>query len=245
MKAAGMREVTNRQRRNRREDVIEAAIRVFSAKGYASASIQDVAEEVGVLKGSLYHYIDSKEDLLARIFEESDAQSFSLMEDSRNLDLEAVERLRWFGRAWSRWYLDHIERARIYVNEWNHLTGERLKQVVKTRHEYEHRVEEIIDDVKRAGDAAPDLDTRYACFFVLTAINGLPTWYRRRGPDSAEHIAEVYGDMIVGMVCNSTGRSEAKPKSKAAAKAKSRGKPKAKGAPKSRPGAKAKAAGKH
>ena len=59
------------RRRNRGQDVIEAAIRVFHKKGYASASIQDVAAEVGVLKGSLYHYIDSKEDLLARIFEDS------------------------------------------------------------------------------------------------------------------------------------------------------------------------------
>jgi AcrR family transcriptional regulator len=234
-------------RRNRRGEVIEAAVQIFNEKGYAGASIQDVADAVGVLKGSLYHYIDSKEDLLARIFEESDAQSFSLIEESRNLDLEAVERLRWFGRSWSLWYLEHIERARIYVNEWSHLTGDRLKQVVKTRHEYEKRVEEIIDEVKRAGQAAPDLDTRYACFFVLTAINGLPTWYRRRGSDSAEHIAEVYGDMIVGMVCNSTGRSQAKPKVKAKSKAKPAGKARpaskveAKAAPKSRTRGKANA----
>ena len=37
-------------------------------------------------------------------------------------------------------------------------------------------------------------------FFVLTAINGLPTWYRRRGPDSAERIAESYAGLIVATV---------------------------------------------
>jgi AcrR family transcriptional regulator len=220
-------------------EVNEAAVQIFNEKGYAGASIQDVADAVGVLKGSLYHYIDSKEDLLARIFEESDEQSFSLIDESRSLDLEAVERLRWFGRSWSLWYLEHIERARIYVNEWNHLTGDRLKKVVKSRHEYEKRVEEIINDVKRAGQAAPDLDTRYACFFILTAINGLPTWYRRRGSDSAEHIAEVYGDMIVGMVCNSNGRALAKPKPKAGSTAKAKAKPKAR--PKAATKAKSKA----
>jgi AcrR family transcriptional regulator len=222
------------RRRNRRADVVEAAIKVFHEKGYASASIQDVADAVGVLKGSLYHYIDSKEDLLARIFEESDAQSFALMEQSHDLDLSAVERLRWFGRSWSLWYLENVERAAIYVNEWKHLSGQRLKDVLKTRHEYDARVAEIIDDVKLAGDASPDLDVRYATFFVLTAINGLPTWYRRRGPDPAEHIAEVYADMIVGMVCHSNGTLEKAPSgpgkanSKPAAKARSKRKADAK-----------------
>jgi TetR/AcrR family transcriptional regulator, cholesterol catabolism regulator len=190
------------QRRDRSEEVVKAAIKVFNEKGYASASIQDVADSVGVLKGSLYHYIESKEELLARVFEWSDRESFALMEESRKLDVTAVERLHWFARSWSLWYLENIERAAIYVNEWKHLTGTRLKKVVKTRHEYEQRVAEMIEDVKESGEASSDLDVRYACFFILTAVNGLPTWYRRRGPDPAEQIAEVYADMIVAMVCH-------------------------------------------
>ena len=96
--------------------MIEAAIRVFSAKGYASASIQDVAEEVGVLKGSLYHYIDSKEDLLARIFEDSADQFVAMLEEASNLDERPLERLRSFAHACSLWYLQNIERVGIYVD---------------------------------------------------------------------------------------------------------------------------------
>lgn len=218
------------QRRDRSEEVVKAAIKVFNEKGYASASIQDVADAVGVLKGSLYHYIESKEELLARIFEASDRESFAMMEESRKLDVSAVERLHWFARSWSLWYLENIERAAIYVNEWKHLTGPRLKAVVKTRHEYEERVAEMIEAVKESGEASPTLDVRYACFFILTAVNGLPTWYRRRGPDPAEQIAEVYADMIVAMVCH-TENAAAKPRSprpRAKAKAKAKAKTKAK-----------------
>ena len=49
-----------RRRPNREADVIDAAIEVFYQRGYAAATIQDVADKVGVLKGSLYYYIDSK-----------------------------------------------------------------------------------------------------------------------------------------------------------------------------------------
>ncbi|HVX31536.1 MAG TPA: TetR/AcrR family transcriptional regulator [Solirubrobacterales bacterium] len=219
------------ERRNRGSEVVDAAVAVFNEKGYTGAAIQDVADRVGVLKGSLYHYIDSKEDLLASIFEESDEMSFALMEESRNLQAPAVERLRQFARNWSLWYLENIERTAIYVNEWKHLTGPRLKKVVQMRHEYEKRVTEIIDDVRKDGQAAPGLDVRYACFFVLSAINGLPTWYRRGGPDPPDYIADAYAELIVGLVCQ--GHDEGKPAAparpaKAAAKRKAKAKAKAK-----------------
>jgi AcrR family transcriptional regulator len=189
-----------RTRRNRGQDVIEAAIRVFHKKGYASASIQDVAEEVGVLKGSLYHYIDSKEDLLARIFEDSAGHFEAMLAEAAGLDAPPVERLRSFARKCSLWYLKNIERVGIYVNEWEHLSGKRRKEVVRIRVDYERSLAEMIGDVKEAGEAGPDLDVNYATYFIFGALNGLPDWYRRRGPDPAEQIADGYARMIVATV---------------------------------------------
>jgi TetR/AcrR family transcriptional regulator, cholesterol catabolism regulator len=194
-------------KRNRREELLRAAIQVFDAKGYPRASIQDVADGVGMLKGSLYHYIDSKEDLLARIFEESDAQSFALIEEVKGLDISAVERVRVFARSWSLWYLQNVERASIYVKDWKHLTGERRKRALEKRRAYEASLEEIIEAVQREGNAAPGLDTRLACFFVLAAINGLPAWYRRKGEGTPEQIATAYGDLIVAAICGSADYS--------------------------------------
>jgi TetR/AcrR family transcriptional regulator, cholesterol catabolism regulator len=193
-----------RTRRNRSQDVIEAAIHVFHKKGYASASIQDVAAEVGVLKGSLYHYIDSKEDLLARIFEDSAGHFEEMLVVAAGLDAPAVERLRSFARECSLWYLQNIERTAIYVNEWEHLSGKRLKEVKRIRDAYEQRLTGLIAEVKAAGEAAPDLDVGYATYFIFGALNGLPTWYRRRGPDSAERIADGYAGMIVATVVGGT-----------------------------------------
>ena len=189
-----------RQRRNRRDDVIEAAIRVFHQKGYASASIQDVADEVGVLKGSLYHYIDSKDDLLARIFEDSAGHFTAMVGEASGLDEQPVEWLRSFARACSLWYLQNIERVTIYVTEWKHLTGKRLKEVVLIREDYERRLAGLIGEVVEAGEATPELDVNYATYFIFGALNGLPTWYRRRGPDSAERIADAYAELIVATV---------------------------------------------
>jgi AcrR family transcriptional regulator len=203
---AEARDANSRQRRNRRQDVLEAAVRVFHKKGYASASIQDVAEEVGVLKGSLYHYIDSKEDLLARIFEDSAGHFMEMLDEASGLDERPVERLRSFGRSCSLWYLKNIERVAIYATEWQHLTGKRRKEVVKIREAYEQRLAGLIGEVKEAGEAGPDLDVNFATYVIFGALNGLPDWYRRRGPDPAERIAGAYGDQIVNTVIGGARR---------------------------------------
>jgi AcrR family transcriptional regulator len=205
---AQVREAGSRQRRNRRQDVLEAAVRVFHKKGYASASIQDVAEEVGVLKGSLYHYIDSKEDLLARIFEDSAGHFLEMLDEASGLDERPVERLRSFGRSCSLWYLRNIERVAIYATEWKHLTGKRRKEVMKIRETYERRLAGLIGEVKEAGETAPDLDVNFATYFIFGALNGLPDWYRRRGPDPAEKIADAYADQIVNTVVGGVRRAE-------------------------------------
>src|ERR1700742_1512223 len=152
----------NRERRNRSQDVLEAAVRVFHKKGYASSSIQDIADEVGVLKGSLYHYIDSKEDLLARLFEDSAAHFLTMLDEAGSLDAPPVERLRRFAYSCSYWYLQNIERVTIYANEWKHLTGNRRKAVVEIREDYERRLASLIAAAKDAGEATPDLDLNFA-----------------------------------------------------------------------------------
>lgn len=200
MTAATSREAGGRQRRNRRQEVLEAAVRVFHKKGYASASIQDVAAEVGVLKGSLYHYIDSKEDLLARIFEDSAGRFVAMLDEASGLDERPVERLRSFARTCSLWYLRNIERVAIYATEWKHLTGKRRKEVMEIREAYERRLAGLIGEVVEAGEAVDHLDVNFATYFIFGALNGLPDWYRRRGPDPAERIADAYADLIVNTV---------------------------------------------
>jgi AcrR family transcriptional regulator len=58
------------QAEERREQILDAALRVFSEKGYAGASIRDIAREVGVTEGLLYHYFESKDQLMQACWQE-------------------------------------------------------------------------------------------------------------------------------------------------------------------------------
>jgi AcrR family transcriptional regulator len=59
-----------------RSEIVSAAARVFRTKGYHAATVRDIAHEVGILKGSLYHHFTSKEELLYLVVKEPIAQMY-------------------------------------------------------------------------------------------------------------------------------------------------------------------------
>ncbi len=190
----------NKSKRNREAEVVAAAIDVFAQKGYRGASIQDVADKVGVLKGSLYYYIDSKADLLWWIIDDVHSQSTAILSDVQELDASSLDRIWTFIARHVEWYLDNVKEVSVFFREWRSLDPKRLALARKRRHEYERRIRELITAAQESGDISPDIDPKYASFYVLAAVNSVPDWYRRTGGDTAAEIAEQYADMTVGLL---------------------------------------------
>jgi len=91
----------------REGEILTAAARIFREKGYHGTSVQDIAEAVGLLKGSLYHYIRSKEQLLARLFEGALEDTIRDLESIAHRREGATERLGDMTRAYVRSVTDN------------------------------------------------------------------------------------------------------------------------------------------
>jgi AcrR family transcriptional regulator len=191
------------RRRNRTVEVFDASVEVFYEKGYTAAAIQDVADVVGMLKGSLYYYIDSKEDLLMRICERVHVESRQMLAEALALDVSPLERLRGFIYAHVRWYLENRKMVGVYFRDWRFLTGEQAKIVVERQRGYAKSMRELIVAAKESGEGDPELNERYAAFYILAAVNAVPHWYRPQGRDSIETIASNYADLTVATVVGS------------------------------------------
>lgn len=187
-------------RRNRDPELIAAAITVFYEKGYAAASLQDVAEIVGVLKGSLYHYISSKEDLLARICVESHAQAAEIMAESLESADDPLDQLRAYLHRIALWYVNNIERVSIYFNEGKWLTGERLDEVRAQGREFHAFVRTLVDKARSGDRVRDDVDPRVAAQLILGSLNSVSTWYRPDGLYSPEEIASAFTDMSLASI---------------------------------------------
>lgn len=169
-----------RERFNRDNNVMAAAIEVMSAKGYASTSIQDVADRVGVLKGSLYHYFSSKEELLYRILEESQEEMRAIELGIAELDLPPVEYLLMYVRRSSEWYLTNRDRANIFFTETKHLTGDRLIAAQGWGRAFERTISEQVVGGQADRSIRSDLDQRLITRFIVGAVNNVRFWPSRR-----------------------------------------------------------------
>ena len=188
------------ERRNRDAQILEAAVKVFSEKGYSAASLQDVADSVGLLKGSLYHYISSKESLLFRILQESHRQAEALMEEMDALALPVDQRLRAYIERLTLWYLVNRERASLYFTDWRYLTGEYAEVVRGQRRRFQSYLHGIVSDAHQQGLTREDLDVKVTSLYILSAVNSVPMWYRSSGPSAPEQVAAEVAELACSTV---------------------------------------------
>src|ERR1700730_12578372 len=78
---------------NKQTEIALAAVKLFEQKGYHATSVQDIADEVGLQKGSLYHYIHSKEDLLLQIAHQAITEFNQRLERILEADIPARAKL--------------------------------------------------------------------------------------------------------------------------------------------------------
>lgn len=191
------------RRSNRQAEVTQAAVDVFWQKGYRAASVQDVADRVGVLKGSLYYYIDSKEDLLWRIIEDVHAVWSTILQQASALEARPVEQIYAFIELHVEWYLTNVKEMSVFFRDWHYLTGERLETMKARRRRYEQVVRDLFTEAQTAGEISSRVDVEHATRYVLAAVNAAPEWYRAKSHDPPAHIARVYAEMTVGLLVGS------------------------------------------
>ena len=189
-------------RRPRDAEVIETAVRLFSEKGYAATSIQDVAAAMGLLKGSLYYYIDSKESLLRKIFEDSHREVQEIAERHRAGEAPPVERLRAFLTEYALWYLTHLQRASLYAREWRYASEELRGVMAKQRKYYDEVLHGFLDELKESGELDATLEPKLATYFVMSAVSSLPDWFNPNSRQSAKSVATDYADMALKLLLN-------------------------------------------
>src|ERR1700754_5048275 len=111
-RAAAPAPASSKAPKKRDREVLEAAARVFYERGYSDASVQDVADELGILKGSLYHYIDTKEDLLFRLLQETHDEIYEILEQVSAMEgLDPLQRLEIYIRRQVEYNIDNLLRV--------------------------------------------------------------------------------------------------------------------------------------
>src|SRR5689334_13469238 len=178
----------------RKGELTRAAARLFAEKGYHGTSIGDLAQALGVQKGSLYAHIESKADLLWEVASEG-AAAFHAALDGVPDEGPVVERIRAALRAHLKVVAEQLDVATVFIREWRYLEGERREAFLSERRRYEERFRALFREGRELGELRTDLDDGTATLLALSAANWAYTWIR---PDTdTDELADRFYDVLL------------------------------------------------
>jgi AcrR family transcriptional regulator len=186
--------------RTRRDAIDDAALRIVRAKGFAATTVQDIAAEVGVLKGSMYHYIGSKDELLMRIFETAHLELTTIVGTVAQLDATPAEQLCELVRLQVTWFLDNQDQAVVLFREWPFLTGTNRDLVASRRKDLERFAARLFDQACAAGEIPHGAGAGTTVRFALGAANAVSDWYRPGGVWDPSWVATGYAQLTGGLL---------------------------------------------
>ncbi|HTX07786.1 MAG TPA: TetR family transcriptional regulator [Solirubrobacteraceae bacterium] len=187
-----------------RQAIIDSALRLFGAQGYAATSVQEITDAAGVTKGAFYHHFESKEDLLRLIHDEFLDYQLAILKVALDRETDPDTRLRDLLRALLESTARYMANVTIFYQERRHLTGARFKAIKRKRDEFDRLFRDVIQRGVQEGVFRDDLDSRIVGLGILGMCAWVHQWYRPDGRLSAEQIADIFSEMAIdGLTVNS------------------------------------------
>lgn len=192
----------------RRQEIYTAATRLFAEKGYRGTSMQDIADEVGLLKGSLYHHFRSKDELLHDILMRLLAKGVSELEEINALSCSPSQQVRLAVRSIVLNFLNQPEPARIFGHGMRSVVEASFRDVREKARVYRELVGAIIQRGVKAGEFRP-VDVKRCTLALLGMSGSVHFWYRADGSLSPAEISDVLADLLLqGFERRDPGSSE-------------------------------------
>ncbi len=187
----------------RRQAIIDTSAPVFARHGYHATGIMELcaANELG--KGALYHYIGSKEELLAAIHDRVMDEVMTGADRVAEAGGTPPEQLAMLGEELLdviHRYPDHVW---VFLHEFPALTGERAAQFRQRRRAYERRVEAVLQAGVDSGEFR-DVEPRLTTMAWLGMHNYTYLWLKAGGRLSARDVAKPFADIFRQGITNPT-----------------------------------------
>ncbi|AMG75621.1 MULTISPECIES: TetR/AcrR family transcriptional regulator [Sphingopyxis] len=180
-----------------RSSILDIAVRLFGSQGYTGTSMRDIAKAFGVLPGSLYAHIDSKETLLVEIVETGINHFLEAVEPIAAAEGSAGMRLRDAIRAHIIVVTENPERSLVVFHQWRFLGDDYREAAIAKRQRYERAFIRILEDGIAEGVFDQSLNVRIAVLTILGALNWTPEWYSPKGTASPAEIGDMMANMLL------------------------------------------------
>jgi len=176
----------------RRYLVLTAAARLFEHQGFHGTSMQAIADEVGVTKAALYHYVDSKERLLYEIHDTFISTLLDEAEVIVNENDDPSAQLRGYIASIFHAVANYRPHVRAFFRDFGSLSPELQERIRAKRHEYEEKVEATLKKGGERGVFDLPASSHLATLFLFGACNWSYQWMHADGPHTPDELIEVW-----------------------------------------------------
>lgn len=181
---------SRKSRSERWPELVEVAAYIFAEKGYEAASLQDIAERVGMLKGSLYHHITSKSDLLVHVLREAHRRGLHKFVAIGEGGGTAISRLEAMVSAHARFICTERTFTATFIQAHRFLPETRQIEFIDAERNYRLLTENLIAQGQKDGALRADLNPKLAALCLMGFLNALHLWVRPGGAFSIRRICE-------------------------------------------------------
>ena len=188
-----------RKAAKKKEDILRSASLVISRKGYHNATMEDIAAELLMTKGSLYYYFKNKEELLYRCHDLILSEAMKKMEEILSQEISSAKKMEMAIKFHLEVAIREKEIFNLIVKPEQIFSKEHLGEIVEKRAEYAEVFDRIIDEGISKGEFSIE-QKKMARMIILGATNWVQVWHSPEGEYSNEKIEEIYAAYLLKML---------------------------------------------
>lgn len=177
------------------EEILQAAAELIAARGFRAVTIDDISASLGFTKSVIYYYLNSKNDILWRIFTRIYESYFESLNCITDMDADPDTKLCEIVRLHASNVMTYRAWTAISIREESELDEKQRRKVNRQKRQYDATVEAIYSEGVAQGIFL-DIPPHLAVAGLLGACNSIYTWYNPDGPLSAEEIAGHYANLL-------------------------------------------------
>lgn len=180
----------------RRQEIADAAASLFDRSGYATASMGEIAQAVGLAKPTLYHYFANKDEILFTIHEQFITTLSARLDAREDRPTSPSDRLRAVIEDVFTIIDTHQGHVRVFFEHYRELPLEKQQAIRAKRDAYEARVHAVVLDGMAMGEFRA-VEPRFVVLALFGMCNWAYQWYRPGGPLSASDLAERFSSYLI------------------------------------------------
>ena len=180
---------------DKRVAILRTSAQLFATRGYEATSLDAIAEQLGMHKATLYHYIKSKDEVLYLCLVKSFEDLDQVQEKMQDRTLPVLDRLRHFAISLARAQNNDFGRCLVLV-------GSRPLELVAGTdiHKFQKRLDTTVRDLVTEGIASGDIkpcNPGLVSAMLFGTLNWVPRWYKEDGKLSIDEVVDSFMNMLI------------------------------------------------